>query len=228
MAVSQDGNLPMVKSLLRERVDIEAVDSDGDTALIYAIESNQMQVIEALVDAGANMEVISNHVTPLMRAIEMDNTDVALYLIERHAHIGQYYDDKSPLMMAAEVNNVIILQALLNRGVLLPSHVNMALHSACEHNASACVSRLLMYNASPNYTVGGGITPLMEAVASSSNTEIVKSLLEAGADILATDADGWNVFMHFTKSKDPSPETLDVLLQAYVRNENSLRPALVP
>ena len=70
-----------------------------------------------------------------------------------------------------------------------------ALMAACENGSLACVKAALA-TVSPNYVEPeSGMTPLMAAVYGDLSLVVTKHLLNAGADVFAQDASGWNAFM---------------------------------
>lgn len=74
-------NLPKVP-----KVNINAQDNNGDTALHWAIDNNNHNVISVLLKNGANPDIKNkNGVTPLMNAIIKRSKDCALLLIENGA-----------------------------------------------------------------------------------------------------------------------------------------------
>ena len=59
MDAARDGLLTEVRRLLTAGADLEAKDSDGDTALTYAVINNEDEVVTALLEAGADIRVLS-------------------------------------------------------------------------------------------------------------------------------------------------------------------------
>jgi ankyrin repeat protein len=57
------------------------------TALLHAIDSNYLDMVQLLVERGALVNVVSSE-TPLTRAIKRGYLDIAKYLIENGADIN--------------------------------------------------------------------------------------------------------------------------------------------
>jgi ankyrin repeat protein len=70
-----------------------------------------------------------------------------------------------------------------------------ALMAACENGSLPCVKAALA-SVGPNYVEpDSGMTPLMATVYGDLSLIVTKHLLNAGADVFAQDASGWNAFM---------------------------------
>ena len=206
------GNLDLVlEALQRNPATLSLVDSDGDTALFYAAKKGRIDIASVLVKAGANVNH-SNNVgqTPLMYAGFHDMTEYLLGCGAEANHVSQA--NETALVKAAEDNNTETLQILLEYGV---GHMDVALHGACAAGSYDTALLLLESGVDPNCRVVDGGTPLMRAVcAGYSNAELVRLLLSKGADVRATDNDGWNVFMWFADDGSSDTETMMLLLDA--------------
>src|SRR5713101_5142439 len=66
-----------VRALLKERVDVNTARADGSTALLWVAHWNDLEMVDLLLRAGANVNAADDHgVTPLAQACE--NTSAAL------------------------------------------------------------------------------------------------------------------------------------------------------
>ena len=64
------------RALLKERVNVNTARADGSTALLWAAHWNDLEMVDLLLRAGADVNAADDHgVTPLARAAE--NADVA-------------------------------------------------------------------------------------------------------------------------------------------------------
>lgn len=206
------GNLDIVLEALQQNpATLSIVDSDGDTALFYAAKKGRIDIASVLIKAGANVNH-SNNVgqTPLMYAGFHDMTEYLLGCGAEANHVSQA--NETALVKAAEDNNTETLQILLEYGV---GHMDTALHGACAAGSYDSAQLLLESGVDPNCRVVDGGTPLMRAVcAGYSNAELVRLLLSKGADVRATDNDGWNAFMWFADDGSSDTETMMLLLDA--------------
>lgn len=77
MVAAATGNLKKVESLLEDRADIFEVDEDLTTALHYAVYNNEFEVVEFLLNNGANPNDADYYSTALTAAIENEFYDIA-------------------------------------------------------------------------------------------------------------------------------------------------------
>src|SRR6188472_1653639 len=65
----KDGNVEAVRALLKGRVDVNAPQGDGTTALHWAVQQDDLDTVGLLIGAGARVDVANdNGVTPLYLA----------------------------------------------------------------------------------------------------------------------------------------------------------------
>ena len=166
---------------------------DDATPLHWAAaEAANPAIIEALLDAGANVdELRSDEQTPLMLAAEY-NTNVAVTtaLLKAGAEV-EVHDVKhlgmSPLMLAAWSNaNPAVVEALLAAGEDLRAEENRsALHTAAVSNANPAVAGALLEAGADIHAMedgGYGFMPVHSA-ASNRNPAMITMLLTAGAGL---------------------------------------------
>ncbi|MDX2226109.1 MAG: ankyrin repeat domain-containing protein [Verrucomicrobiae bacterium] len=89
MICSEKGNDKIVSLLLDSKASVEARDSKGRTALIWATVRNQPQMVRLLVSAGADINAIESQkgMSPLLIAILGKNVDLAGALIDAGADV---------------------------------------------------------------------------------------------------------------------------------------------
>lgn len=85
MAAAGDGDLAGVEQALADGEDINAKDADGADALMYAMYSGDEDVINTLIDAGADVNTVDNYMTVLATAVMYGEYDSALLLVENGA-----------------------------------------------------------------------------------------------------------------------------------------------
>ena len=152
--------LNIVGLLVARGADMEIGSKSGFSAVSVAAYNGRDAVLRGLDSAGANLDKTGfanmgpeYSETPLMRAIAAGHTSTALLLIELGADVRlARTDGKTALHHAAEKGNVSVTAALLAKGAAV--------------NAQ---------------TKGKEETPLMLA-ALRGNAEVVRLLLDAGAD----------------------------------------------
>jgi ankyrin repeat protein len=57
---SKVGDVNEVKRQIKKGVDLDIMDNDGNTALIWASRSNHGEVVKLLIEAGANLNIRDN------------------------------------------------------------------------------------------------------------------------------------------------------------------------
>ena len=75
-----------VKALLDSSADPNWVlEKDGNTALHLAVKNTNIEIIELLLQKGANLKIInSDNYTPLSLALKISNTDIYKIIVEEH------------------------------------------------------------------------------------------------------------------------------------------------
>ncbi len=154
-AKRQDGQA--VRAMLKERVDVNAPQADGATALHWAAHWDDLETAALLIRAGANVNGKNDlDVTALSLACENGSAPMVEALLAAGANPNiARATGETPLMMCARAGGVRAVKALLARG----ADVNAAERSR-------------------------GQTSLMWAVATR-RPEVVQALTEAGADVNA-------------------------------------------
>ncbi|WP_257281820.1 ankyrin repeat domain-containing protein [Endozoicomonas sp. ISHI1] len=89
-----------------------------DEALVLASCQGHKEIVERLINAGANLNVrTKNGATPLYIAAEMGHTDIATLLIESGADLNACTKDgTTPLLIAAQKGNIDIVKLLIEAG----------------------------------------------------------------------------------------------------------------
>ncbi|KAF7914824.1 hypothetical protein EAE99_010525 [Botrytis elliptica] len=151
---SRRGFLRTVKLLLRNGVDINAMDNTGETPISLAIRYEFNEITKCLLDAEANIEMTNGaKETPLLSAVRYDNEIITGLLLDRGANTNIASNTgETPLLWATRNGNEIITKLLLEKEAL----VNTANNS--------------------------NETPLSLAVLNR-NMDSIKLLLSKGADI---------------------------------------------
>jgi uncharacterized protein len=146
-----------IRALLDAKVDVNAQQPDGATALHWAAHWNDLATAARLIEAGAAVDVANElGVTPLALACENGNGAMAEKLLRAGANPNSALPSgETPLMTAALTGSVEVVRALLTHG----ADVNAQERSH-------------------------GQTPLMWAAARQHAT-VVRVLIEAGADVRA-------------------------------------------
>jgi ankyrin repeat protein len=152
------GDTSAVRALIAQKADVNAVQSDGATALHWAVYRGDREMVTLLIRAGANPKAANREgSTPLWLAAVNGDAAVIASLIEGGADPNEKLPlGRTPLMIASRTGNVNAMKVLLDNGA--------------DPNAKETLR---------------GTTPLMWA-ADEAHAPAVKLLIERGADIKAT------------------------------------------
>jgi uncharacterized protein len=107
-----------VRALLQKRVDVNAREGDGATALHYAVYEDDVELVEQLLRAGAKVNVANElGITPLHLASTNGNLAIVNRLLAKGADVkGASENGVTPLMEAARSGSVGVVRALISRG----------------------------------------------------------------------------------------------------------------
>src|SRR5262245_23807257 len=152
---ARNRNTDALRALVNKRVDVNAAQADGTTALHWAAHWNDLEAVNLLLKAGANAKVVNRYgASPLSEAVTAGSPGMIQALLNAGADPKTLTtpDGETVLMTAARAGNADAVRILLDRGADV--------------------------NARENYK---GQTALMWAAAERHPT-VVKVLLERGAD----------------------------------------------
>ncbi|KAJ8669348.1 hypothetical protein QAD02_000607 [Eretmocerus hayati] len=164
-------------------------------------------------------------VTPLHLAVHLGCLDLMNILLNQGASVNaKDIDGETPVMLSVRLRKYSITDLLLATGSVRNSnHYRQTLshlHIACFRNNISVVKKLIALGDNVNESVDsskstqwGGYTPLHFAVESHS-VEIVKLLLDNGADIMRTDANSMTP-LHLAHEMR-NEIIIDVLLKAHL------------
>jgi ankyrin repeat protein len=201
-----------VRSLLKQRADVNAPDVEGMTALHWAAHWDDLAVAKLLLRAGANAKAANRYgVTPLHEASTLGNVAMIEALLKAGADPNAAFGEgETPLMTAARTGNVDVVKMLLTFGANVNAREawrgQTALMWAAGENHAAVVKLLIELRADVNarsvhyefakLTGGsggiihdrpeGGLTPIFFA-ARQGAIESADLLIDAGADLAGTE-----------------------------------------
>ncbi len=174
-----DTQLGRIKTMLRK--------SSSDNSLLnQAIIAQNMDVVDALIDAGVNLNLQDkNAFTPLTRAIEQKNIEAVNALIIAGANLNLLDNyGRTPLIYAIILENIEAVNALINAGAdlnLIDKYRLTPLTSAIAQENIEALNALITARADLNLPNKNGFTPLEYAI-DKKNIEAVNALIKAGAN----------------------------------------------
>ncbi len=174
-------------SLIHAKVDVNAMQPDGATALAWAVHLGQQRMAEALLDAGARVNTSDEYgETPLTLATANGDTLLMQRLLKAGAKAGvARWNGETALMIAAGAGSVGAVRLLLVHGadinVADPRRGQTALMWAASEGHSDVVEALLEIGANPQAVSKSGFNALAFAV-SKNDAASVNHLLAVGVD----------------------------------------------
>jgi ankyrin repeat protein len=221
----------------RGRLDVNAADSEGMTALLWATHWDDLQTVKSLLAAGANVKVANNFdgSTPLHEASTFGDTEMMGLLLKAGADANAVRGEgDTPLMVAARTGLPDAVKLLLDHGAKVDAREQTfgetPLMAAVAGNYSAATKVLIDHGADVNaistvFSVRhrpnidathrvdpatGGLTALHFA-ARQNAIDAARLLIAAGADVNKTEPE-----LHFTP-----------LLEAVVNNHYDFATLLI-
>ena len=182
------GDRRAVQVLLDEqRVDVDAPEPDGTTALHWAVHRDDLEMVELLIRAGADVTVTNDYgVVPLFLACTNGSADVVARLLDAGADPEARTEGETALMTAVRTGTVDAVKLLIAHGAdldatELESGQTLLMTAAAEMHPSL-VRLLLAHGADVHARSVVGFTPLTFAVRAG-DLELVKLLIKAGAPV---------------------------------------------
>ena len=187
----QRGDASTIQALLKKKIDVNAPQANGATALHWAAYRSDAESAAALIRAGANINLTNNYgVTALAIAAQQGNPAVLDLLLKAGANpndpVNFVNAGETPLMTAARSANVDAVKALARAGADVNAKEawsgQTALMWAAAEGDSAMSSTLLELGADLHARSNGGTTPFQFAVRNG-DMRTVQAMLAAGADV---------------------------------------------
>ncbi len=169
-------------------------DSDEETPLSLAIKTERWDIIDLLLDAGAEINLAAHgHDTPLGLAARIGDTELMQHLIDRGADVNGAPDADTPLVSAAKDGCVESVRFLLDHGADVNAEARdytpLIAGARYANEPFVPIARILLDAGADVNKATWKYTPLIAAVKAA-NRDDVRFLLEAGADVNKT-AEGY-------------------------------------
>ena len=179
---AKKGDIEFIKNY---KGDLNAVDNlFKTTALMYAVDKDQIGAVNALILAGANVNIVAKNTTALGRAVFNRKTMIVKALIAAGADVNavdQY--GKTDFMYAVESCPIDLVNALIGAGTnvnAVAKNGRVPLIWAIKRGDIDIVNALIAAGADINAVNTEGDT-LLSIAAEFGKTEVLKALVAAGA-----------------------------------------------
>jgi ankyrin repeat protein len=193
-------NLGVVTSLIAAGADLEQVGNNGITALLYAVDHENVSVVSALVDAGANVNYCNmrENMSVLDFAESIESHDMSAILKKAGAKtLQELMVATSDLVRAVSNGDMELVNKLV--GSAGEEEKNTALSIAVFEGMFSIVKCLLAGGADPETKYGSMSMLIVASIVG--YADVVRELLDAGADFAAKDDDGRTALQHAAKEK---------------------------
>ena len=154
---AMQGDQDAVRSLLKQKVDVNAPQGDGTTALHWAAYRDDPEMVKLLLAAGANPKATTREgaITPLLMACQNGSAAMIETLLKAGSDANAVKTNgTTPLMMAAASGNADAVKTLLAHGANVnakeSAHGQTALMFAAALNRAAVIKVLMANGADPS------------------------------------------------------------------------------
>jgi uncharacterized protein len=207
----KSGDRAAALTLITQRADVNASETDGTTPLHWAVHHGDLELIQRLIRAGAKVNVKNDYgSTPMSEAAILGRADLIEALLKAGADVeSPNADGQTALMVVARTGRVDAARQLLKYGAKVNTveqwRGQTALMWAVAQKQPAMVAELVKAGADVNarstvnnwdrqvtaepraiYRPAGGLTPLLYATREGC-VECARLLVEAGADLNLAD-----------------------------------------
>jgi len=188
-------DLAAARTMLARHVDVNAAEADGFTALHWAVQRDNLPLVELLLKSGASARATTRYnVSPLYLAATNGNVAIVERLLDAGADPnGTAFEGQTMLMTAALSGRPDVVRLLLTRGARIdavePYKGQTALMWAAAEGNTAAVDVLLEAGAKLDAKSTGGFTPFLFAIRGA-HIDTALTLLKHGANVNELAPDG--------------------------------------
>jgi len=144
LTIVNNNDLQQMKWMLSQGAKINAIDSAGDTLLVYALWQSDTVMLESLLSLGANPNG-STHLsmTPLINAILNDLTNAAELLIKYGADLTSTLVGETALTIAVREGQLSVVSCILERNTDPNTGLSAQLMEQARNNGQEDIALLL-------------------------------------------------------------------------------------
>jgi ankyrin repeat protein len=191
----KSGDAKAVRALLAQHTPTDVVEADGSTALHEAARSENLQIADLLIAAGAAVNAATRyHITPLSLACGNGNAPMIERLLKAGADANSTSEEgQTALMTASLTGNVDAVKVVLTHGAKVnvqePTKGQSALMWAAAEGNTAAAALLIEFGSDVKAKSKSGFTPLLFAVRGG-HKDTVEALLAHGGNANDAAPDG--------------------------------------
>jgi ankyrin repeat protein len=196
LAAMDQRSTDQIRALLKSGANPNQLDGLNRPALILAIMKKRPEVVDLLLDSGANAKSEYEGVPAIMFATAQPpcSAQIVGSLLKRGAepNVRENHSGATPLMQAAASGAERCVELLLKAGARVNVENSIRANSvwvAAEGGNPAVLQRFLAMDVDPNQSSVQNVTPLMVAAAAG-NTQIVEILLQHRVNACVVDIRG--------------------------------------
>ena len=193
------GDTTLLKTLLKNKIDINQRDALRRTPLLFALLYDRTQAAKMLLDQGADFSlgeiniIYENERTVLQKIIESNDAELVRTILKRGV------DARYIVHLAAGVGDTTLLKTVLKNKININQRDALGrtpLLFALLYDHTQCAEMLLDQGAHYFSLANDQGKTLLMVAAERRNIEGLKLLLNAGANIFAQDNRGWTALTH--------------------------------
>ncbi|KAM0520619.1 hypothetical protein ACHAPE_003016 [Trichoderma viride] len=179
---------------------VNAADKKGMTPLLFAAEAGDLSIVTWLLEHEADVNATDNlGRSALYFAIKNVHAEVVRELLNWKPQLNNLTTDGQSLIAIA-VEDVSIMRMLLDAGIdveLLNSNGHAALHIAVGYEKIEIVKLLVDRKANIHHRDAGGWNAITIATSSTTDAEILRALIEGGANLRDSYPETGSTPLHF-------------------------------